>query len=121
MQSYYDDYDKALRYVRHKLDVFRWAEKIILLESDESFFSNTETMDNFPWDDIAYSMIKFHENTFLDYDICPKCGEKRIKLRFKAFDERVIPVNGEILICPFCRTHFGLKELIKIRMKPIIA
>ena len=101
MQKNIDDYDEAACYVRHKFEVISSAENIIQFDGDESFFGITESTDNFPWSDIAYSMMKSPENTCLDYDTCPKCGKTRIKLRFETFDERVISASGDILVCPF--------------------
>jgi len=114
MHPKYDDYDEALRYVTHKFEVNRIAQIIMHFDGDDSFFPLDEPMDNFPWDDIAYSMTTYPENVHLDFDKCPKCSKNRIRLKFVSYDKRAKHVEGDILVCPFCKTHFGLKELLCI-------
>lgn len=60
----------------------------------------------YPWKDVALSMIRFPDKVTLDYDRCPDCGHSRIRIYFyspKCTWAMMCGVGGDMIICPECK------------------
>lgn len=109
------EYDRALEQVEHSNKIKVLVQQVSCFKDPDPIFLSDECMNNYPWSDISYSIMSHPDKVTLDYDSCPDCGCKRVKLWYVPFDERVSPdLKGYIYICPNCRLHFGLKELLKV-------
>lgn len=67
---------------------------------------NESLPHQYPWRDVALSMFNYPECVEFDFDSCPCCGEKRIKLYFRSPAwtwAMMCGVGGEMVICPKCK------------------
>ena len=67
----------------------------------------------FSWEDMALSMLKKPWEIEFDKDVCPKCGNKRIKLYFcsPAWTRSLMcDRGGEMKICLFCKSQDFLMD-----------
>lgn len=70
--------------------------------------SKTDCVREFPWDDVALSILTRPQSVKLDYDTCSKCGNKRVKLYFSSPSwtwSKLCGRAGEMIICTSCRTQ----------------
>lgn len=78
-------------------------------ESDKKEFSTFQT---FPWKDVALCLLQYPEYVELEYDICPDCGNKRIKLYFNSPEwtwAMLCGRAGDMIICPHCKEQASFK------------
>lgn len=73
-----------------------------------------ETGDSyiFPWKDLALSLLKYPEHVEFDYDICPECGNGRVKLFFcspKWTWKMMFGRSADMIICPYCKRQVMLR------------
>lgn len=76
----------------------------------------TNTERQYSWYDVALSMLKFPESVLLGYDMCPDCGEKRIKIFFYSPEwtwTMMCGIGGNMIICPNCKIQAEFKEKIR--------
>lgn len=70
----------------------------------------------YPWRDVALSMLKYPERIVLDYDKCPDCGHQRIRIFFFSPEwtwAKLCGVGGEMVICTHCKVQAEFKEIIR--------
>jgi len=72
--------------------------------------------EQYPWKDVALSMLKFPERVTFDYDVCPDCGEARIKIYFHSPEctwDMMCGVGGNMVICPHCKIQAEFNETMR--------
>lgn len=82
---------------------------------DEDEFEFNPFDHSLPWKDIALSMLTYPQPVELQYDRCPKCGNRRVKLYFNSPSwtwAHLCGRAGEMKICLECREQdFDCKVL----------
>lgn len=66
----------------------------------------------YPWKDLALSLLKYPEHVEFDYDLCPECGNGRIKLFFcspKWTWAHLCGRSADMIICPHCKRQVMLR------------
>lgn len=72
--------------------------------------------DQYAWKDVALSMLKFPEQVLFDFDDCPYCGKKQIKLYFhspKWTWAMMCGIAGEMVFCPQCTIQTRIIETMR--------
>ena len=67
-----------------------------------------ERATEYPWPDVALSILKNPSKVELDYDTCPNCGKKRVKLYFDSPEwtwATECGRAGDMVICLECRSQ----------------
>lgn len=70
----------------------------------------------YPWSDIALSMLEHPGSVKFDYDKCPYCGHSRIRLLFSSPKWtwlNLMGISGWISICMNCKRQGELKKWIR--------
>lgn len=70
--------------------------------------SKTDCEREFPWSDVALSILTNPKSVELDYDTCPKCGKKRVKLHFSSPSwtwAMLCGRGGDMVICLECHSQ----------------
>ncbi len=70
----------------------------------------------YPWKDVALSMLRFPDKVTFDYDRCPDCGHSRIRIFFyspKFTWAMMCGVGGDMIICPECKIQAEFNETIR--------
>ena len=72
--------------------------------------------DQYPWKDVALSLLKYPEKVVFDYDRCPDCGHSRIGVYFYSPEctwAMMCGVGGNMVICPECKIQAEFNETIR--------
>lgn len=88
--------------IKDKATIENLAREIKHWERNESGFSSGE----YPWTDVALSILKHPEDVAFDVDDCPDCGAGMVKLRFVSPSytwAHVCGCAGDMMICPHCK------------------
>ncbi len=91
-------------------------EKSEILEKAKGLVHRYSLPDQYPWKDVALSILSSPEDVIFDFNDCPYCGEKQIKLHFhspKSTWARNCGVAGEMVICPKCQRQTSLTETVR--------
>lgn len=70
----------------------------------------------YPWEHVALSMLRFPDSVVLDYDKCPDCGHTRIRVFFYSPEwtwANMCGVGGDIVICPNCKVQAEFTDTIR--------
>lgn len=72
--------------------------------------------EQYPWKDIALSMLRFPDKVIFNYDSCPDCGHSRISIYFYSPEctwAMMCGVGGNMVICPECKIQAEFNETIR--------
>lgn len=88
-----------------------------LKEADDKGIDGLEYKEPFPyqypWEDIAESMIEFPDRVSFNHSICPDCKRQRIRLFFTSPEitwNHLCGVAGYMVICPYCKKQVSFNE-----------
>ena len=87
-----------------------------LLEETKNLEYKEPIPDQYPWEHVALSMLRFPEKVILDYDRCPDCGHSRIRIFFYSPEctwAMMCGVGGDMIICPECKIQAEFNETIR--------
>lgn len=62
--------------------------------------------EQYSWNNVALSMLRFPEKVKFDYDRCPRCGHSRLRIHFHSPRwtwAMMCGVAGDMVICPECK------------------
>lgn len=62
--------------------------------------------EQYSWNNVALSMLRFPEKVKFDYDRCPRCGHSRLRIYFHSPRwtwAMMCGVAGDMVICPECK------------------
>lgn len=82
------------------------TKAIINIKEAEGLEYKQPLPHQYPWKDVALSMLRFPDKVTLDYDRCPDCGHSRIRIYFyspKCTWAMMCGVGGDMIICPECK------------------
>lgn len=92
-------------------------------ESTEAIINEANGMEykqplphQYPWKDVALSMLRFPDKVTFDYDRCPDCGHSRIRIYFHSPEwtwAMMCGVGGDMIICPECKIQAEFNETIR--------
>lgn len=91
-------------------DMKNWKEYEMTKEEKETF------PYQYPWKDVALSLLKYPEKVVFDYDRCPKCGQSRIRLFFYSPEctwYMDCGVGGDMTVCPQCKVQAEFVDRIR--------
>lgn len=86
------------------------AERIESIANEIKTWDNTnvDCINRFPWRDVALCLLTYPQSVELDYDRCPVCRKKRVKLKFRSPAwtwSKLCGKEGEMVICLECRSQ----------------
>lgn len=70
----------------------------------------------YPWKDIAESLMTFPDRITLNHSVCPDCKRQRIRLFFtspKTTWNHSCGVAGYMVICPYCKKQVSFNETMR--------
>ncbi len=62
--------------------------------------------EQYSWNNVALSMLRFPEKVKFDFDCCPRCGHSRLRIYFHSPRwtwAMMCGVAGDMVICPECK------------------
>lgn len=92
------------------------TKTIINIKEAEGLEYKQPLPHQYPWKDVALSMIRFPDKVTLDYDRCPDCGHSRIRIYFyspKCTWAMMCGVGGDMIICPECKIQAEFNVTIR--------
>ena len=87
-----------------------------LLEETENLEYKQPFPEQYPWEHVALSMLRFPDKVIFDYDRCPDCGHSRISIYFYSPEctwAMMCGVGGNMVICPECKIQAEFNETIR--------
>jgi len=70
----------------------------------------------YPWEDVAESLIKLPDRISFNHSICPDCKRQRIRLFFTSPEitwNHLCGVAGYMIICPHCKKQVSFNETMR--------
>lgn len=92
------------------------TKAIINIKEAEGLEYKQPLPHQYPWKDVALSMLRFPDKVTLDYDRCPDCGHSRIRIYFyspKCTWAMMCGVGGDMIICPECKIQAEFNVTIR--------